>query len=242
MGAAPTVGRLTRLAQVASTQDLVHQLGEEGAPHGSAIVAVEQVSARGTRGRAWQAPPGGLWLSVLLRPEDATAVDVLSLRVGLAVARALEAAGKVPPIGLKWPNDLILGDRKLAGVLCEARWRGERLGWITVGVGINVANPIPDEVRGTAARLGDHDPQLTPDALAEPVRTAIAGVDLAAGQLSLAEVDEFGRRNWLRGRRLLEPIVGIAGEVLADGTLQVRAEDGNVQVARGGTVVLEGRS
>lgn len=225
-----------------STQDLVHRLGEEGAPHGTAIFAREQVGARGTRGRAWRAPPGGLWLSVLLRPETPAAVEVLSLRVGLAVARTLERAGKVPPIGLKWPNDLILGGKKLAGVLCEARWRGERIGWVTVGVGINVTNPIPDEVRGMAARLGDHDSHLTPDTLAEPVRAAIAGVDLAAGELSAAEVTEFGGRNWLHGRRLLEPIAGVAGEVLADGTLQVRGDDGNVRVARGGTVVLEERA
>ena len=233
---------LSIIDRAESTQDLVHRLGEEGAPHGTAIFAREQVGARGTRGRVWRAPVGGLWLSVLLRPEHPAAVEVLSLRVGLAVARTLERSGPVPPIGLKWPNDLILGDRKLAGVLCEARWRGERIGWVTVGVGINVRNPIPDEVRDTAARLADHDPWITPDLLAEPVRSAIAGVDLASGDLTPDELAEFERRNWLRGRALVEPIPGIAGEVLADGTLQVRSEDGNVRAVRGGTVVLAGRA
>lgn len=188
----------------------------------------------------WRAPPGGLWLSVLLRPEDPAAVEVLSLRVGLAVARTLERSGSVPAIGLKWPNDLILNDRKLAGVLCEARWRGERIGWVTVGVGINVRNPVPEEVRETAVRLVDHDPALTPELLAEPVRSAIAAVDLATGELAAEELTEFARRNWLRGRRLLEPVSGLAGDVLADGTLQVRGEGGNVRAARGGTVVMAG--
>lgn len=233
---------LSIIERAESTQDLVHRLGEEGAPHGTAIFAREQVGARGTRGRAWRAPPGGLWLSVLLRPGDPAAVEVLSLRVGLAVAGTLERSGSIPAIGLKWPNDLILDDRKLAGVLCEARWRGERIGWVTVGVGINVRNPIPAEVRDTAARLVDHDPEMVPDALAEPVRGAIAGVDLASGDFTSEELAEFGRRNWLRGRRLLEPLSGVAGDVLADGTLQVRGEDGNVRAARGGTVVLAGRA
>jgi BirA family biotin operon repressor/biotin-[acetyl-CoA-carboxylase] ligase len=165
---------------------------------------------------------------------------VLSLRVGIAVARAIEEAGAVPPIGLKWPNDLILGDRKLAGVLCEARWRGERLGWVTVGVGVNVANPVPDEVRETATRLADFDPALSPDLLAEPVRRAVGAVDLARGTLTDAEVAEFAARNWLRGRGISEPLPGVAGEVLADGALQVRAEDGSVQAVRGGTVVVRG--
>ncbi|MGH7734654.1 MAG: biotin--[acetyl-CoA-carboxylase] ligase, partial [Gemmatimonadales bacterium] len=145
MDATSTVVRLTRLVQVGSTQDLVHQLGEDGAPHGSAIIAAEQANARGTRGRAWHAPAGGVWMSVLCRPEIPSAAEVLSLRVGLAVAIALEAETRIPSIRLKWANDLMLADRKLGGILCEARWRGDRLAWITVGIGINVTNTLsPD--------------------------------------------------------------------------------------------------
>lgn len=216
----------------------MHRQGEEGAPHGSAIFAREQVGARGTRGRSWQAPAGGLWLSVLLRGDPVAGVEVLSLRVGLTVARALEGDGQLPAIGLKWPNDLILDDRKVGGILCEARWRGDRLAWVAVGVGINVRNPVPAEVRMTATRLADHGFEFTPDQLAEPVRQAVAGVDLQRPALIGDELAEYGRRNWLRGRRLVEPIPGVAGEVGADGALQVVDARGAVRLVRGGTVVV----
>lgn len=232
---------LTRLARAASTQDLVHQRGEDGAPHGTAIVAAEQMEARGTRGRAWSAPVGGVWMSVLCRPAVAAGVEVLSLRVGLAVAAALEGAGTLPPIGLKWPNDLILGDRKVGGILCEARWRGQQVAWVTVGIGINVRNPIPAEVAATASRLADFDPGLDEIALAEVVAVAIAGAGTGGPALSPAELQAFARRDRLRGRRLAAPVPGIAGGVAADGALIVKADDGSVRTVRAGSVVLEDR-
>ncbi|MGB7213244.1 MAG: biotin--[acetyl-CoA-carboxylase] ligase [Gemmatimonadales bacterium] len=238
MDTASTDVRLSRLAQVASTQDLVHQLGESGAPHGSAIVAAEQVNARGTRGRAWHAPAGGVWMSVLCRPEVPSAAEVLSLRVGLALAAALEAETRIPPLRLKWTNDLMLGDRKLGGILCEARWRGDRLAWVTVGVGINVTNPIPTDLRGTAARLADHDGTTSAEALAEPVRRAIAGINGGSAELSLEELREFEHRDWLRGRMLAAPAVGIAMGIDPRGALLVRGVDGRVTAVRAGSVVL----
>lgn len=221
-----------------STQDLIHALGEAGAPDGTAIAAREQVGARGQRGRAWHAPAGGVWMSVLCRPEGDVVPDLLSLRVGLAVARTLEAAGTIPSLGLKWPNDLMLRDRKVAGILCEARWRGDRLGWIAVGIGINVRNPIPAEVQATAARLADADPALAPEDLALPVADAIVSAARQVGPLDGDELAEFGRRDWLRGRRLEAPAPGIAAGVGPDGALLVRGPDGRETAVRAGTVVL----
>lgn len=119
---------------VPSTQEVAHWMAEDGAPHGAAVAAREQLAGRGTRGREWYSPIGGLWMSVVCRPRHAVSAACSALRAGLAAAAAVEA--RVPaatPIALKWPNDLYRDGRKLGGILCEARWQGDRLAWIVVG-------------------------------------------------------------------------------------------------------------
>jgi len=108
---------------LASALDAVHELGSQGAPAASVVIAEEQTAGRGRDGRTWYSPPGGVWLGVLLRPSRAE-LGVLSVRVGLAVADAVDALLGRPETRLKWPNDVLLGERKLAGTLCEGRWHG----------------------------------------------------------------------------------------------------------------------
>ncbi|MCU0621721.1 MAG: biotin--[acetyl-CoA-carboxylase] ligase, partial [Gemmatimonadales bacterium] len=97
-----------RLAEVGSTQDALHRLAESGAPTGTAVVAEVQRAGRGSRGRGWESPPGGLWMSVLWRPGPGDDPRLLSLRAGLAVADVLEGVGGLPPVQLKWPNDVLV--------------------------------------------------------------------------------------------------------------------------------------
>ena len=142
--------------------DVMHEIAGRGAAAGTAILAGEQLQGRGSRGRSWHSPPGGLWLSVLFRPPVAQGVEVISLRAGLAVAEALQPL--IPkPVQLKWPNDVMLYGRKLGGVLCEARWQGESLGWVVVGVGLNIKNYVPHELEGGAVSLAASgiDPDLS---------------------------------------------------------------------------------
>lgn len=228
---------LVRLEQVASTQDEAHRLAEAGAPAGAAVVAREQTAGRGRRGRAWTSGAGGLWLSVLARPRRAATVEVLSVRVGLALARALEEASGVASVGLKWPNDLLVGDRKVGGILCEARWQGELLAWVVVGVGINVANRPPDDARLPATALGEHRPGLAPGALLEPVLAAVRGAIAVEGPLGPHELAAIAARDRLRGRRLLEPVAGTADGIEPDGALRVIDDAGAVTLVRAGTVV-----
>ena len=229
---------LSRQARVASTQDLIHALGDAGAPTGSAVVAEEQVGGRGSRGRTWASPPGGLWMSVLCRPASEAAASVLSLRVGLAAAGVLEALAPGTPLALKWPNDLMLADRKLGGILCEARWQGSRLAWVAVGLGLNVANPLPDEVRHRAVTLASVAPGLAPDALAEPLRAAIAAAGAATGPLTPEEVARYVARDWMHGRGLAEPATGTGAGLAPDGALLVRGADGLITAVRSGTVLV----
>jgi len=230
---------IIRLDAVGSTMDALHALAVSGAVAGTAVVAQSQSAGRGSRGRSWSSPLGGLWVSVLSRPASA-GLELVSFRTGLAVAEALGRLGAGDRIRLKWPNDLMLDERKAGGILCEARWQGASLAWIVIGLGLNVENRPPTELEASAARLRDVLPGITADALAEPVIAAVRGVDAAAGLLTDAEHARFASRDWLRGRAIEAPAAGTAAGVADDGALLVRRPDGTTAVVRAGTIVLAG--
>ncbi len=228
-----------RVESTPSTQDLLHELAASGAPAGTAVVARAQTLGRGSRGRSWESPVGGLWLSVLLRPLVEPALEVLSVRVALAVAGAIESATAARvTIGLKWPNDLMLAGRKLGGILCEARWQGGALGWVAVGVGVNVRNTIPASLADSAIALASVLDDVEPERLIEPVVTAVAAIGGRQGHLGAEEAADFAVRDWLRGRRLREPGAGTAEGVSPDGALILRRDDGSVQEVRSGSILL----
>ena len=168
--------------------DTAHAMAELGAPHGVAVAAREQGAGRGRRGRTWVSPSGGLWLSVVCRPRGATGMEHLSLRVGLAVAETLEQLlPGAPGISIKRPNDLLIAGKKVAGILCEARWEGPAPSWVVVGLGLNLANPLGEELADIATTLAHHQIEATPDQLAEPLARAIADATLASGPLTPEE-------------------------------------------------------
>jgi len=228
---------LLQLERTPSTQDLIHQLAEEGAPHGTAVAAGEQTAGRGSRGREWQSPPGGLWLSVLCRPPDAAAAaEVMSLRAALAVAPVLEQAVPGVRLSIKWPNDLLVDGLKAGGILCEARWQGTVLGWIAVGLGLNVCNPVPQELGALATALSRYAPGLRPEPLITPLVQAIAGAGQQPGSLTETEVAEFAARDALAGRTLTGPVAGVADGISRRGELRVRLAQDQVSLLRSGTV------
>jgi BirA family biotin operon repressor/biotin-[acetyl-CoA-carboxylase] ligase len=229
--------RFYRYERVGSTMEVIHQLAADGAEAGTVVVAGEQLEGRGSRGRPWHSPPGGLWLSALFRPPAAGGVEMISLRVGLAVAEAIEPLVS-RPIQLKWPNDLMLGERKTGGILCEARWQGGALGWVAVGVGVNVRNDIPREFKDTATSLAQERPEITVDEIIEPILAVLRGTDLGAPRLSATELDQFSRRDWLNGREIQSPVHGMAAGLSEDGSLLVRSATGSDIPLRSGSVEL----
>lgn len=226
-----------RFDSLPSTQDVLHHLAAGGAPAATAVVAAEQTAGRGSRGHEWSSPRGGLWLSVLCRPESIPAVEVLSIRVALAIADAIEHSAPTAGVLIKWPNDLMVMGRKTGGILCEARWQGSTLGWVAVGVGINVVNEIPTDLQDQAIRLAAVAPALLPEHLVAPLVAAIDGAANRSDILTTDEVDAFHRRDWLLGRRLVAPVIGTADGVEADGRLRVRALRGELTHVRNGGVV-----
>ncbi len=222
--------------------DRLHGLAADGAEAGTVVVAGEQTGGRGSRGRGWRSPPGGLWLSALFRPRVATGVELFGLRIGLAVADAVEALGPDVSVLIKWPNDLMVGDRKLGGILCEARWQGESLAWVVAGVGINVANPIPDELAGVATALAERLPGVTPELLEPEVAARLRALDAGSERLGPAELAGLRHRDWLHGRRLRAPAPGTGAGISDDGALLVRADSGAIAAVRAGTVELADHS
>jgi len=236
------VSAIHRFHRLSSTQDELHRLAAVGAAAGTVVVAAEQEAGRGSRGRHWASPLGGLWLSFLCRPPRPVGVEVLSLRVGLAAAEALGEFGGLPPVALKWPNDLMVGDRKIGGILGEARWQGDSLAWIAVGVGINVRNPLPAAVRTPPGRLAEWRPDLEPEQVLGPLLARLAPLAASASGLTSAEMEAFGRRDWLAGRELAAPVQGFATGIAEDGSLLVRLPDGRTVGVSSGSVVLPGEA
>lgn len=215
------------LDRVGSTQDEIHRLAVDGAPHGTVVVAAEQTGGRGTRGRGWSSSRGGLWLTVLLRPAAPPVVEGLSLRVGLAVAALLDRFEGLR-IALKWPNDLLQGGRKLGGILCEARWAGDRPEWVAVGLGLNVRNVLGPELAGQAVSLEALGVDVSADDLAGPAAAAILEAGARSGPLTAGETAAFAARDWLRGREVTAPVAGVVTGVGPDGLLLVRTPAGTV--------------
>ncbi len=148
---APLAGPLLAYASTPSTQEIGRALGREGAPEGTVVVADHQLAGRGRRGRAWIAPPGSaLLLSILLRPSLPWARwPELTLAAACAVVEAVEAQTGLAPT-LKWPNDVLVGERKLAGILAEGVMG--HAAFLVLGIGLNVSQRLPDWPAALARR------------------------------------------------------------------------------------------
>lgn len=236
------VPELRIFGTVTSTNDVLRQLADEGAPAGTVVLADVQEQGRGRRGDRWVSTPGkGLLLSVLLRPSHVSNLGPVPLRVGLAVIRAIDGSAGIEA-RLKWPNDLLVGNRKIAGVLCEASY-SRRDPSIVVGVGINVLQGVddwPEDLRRTAGSVltvtgkSRPRPPIAEALIREIVKLSACGV----GELEPWVLSEINRRDALRGRLVCVDgrRVGTAAGIEADGTLLVRDERGCLRRFLNGSV------
>jgi BirA family biotin operon repressor/biotin-[acetyl-CoA-carboxylase] ligase len=218
-----------------STMDEAHALAVRGAPAGTVVVALEQTAGRGRGGRRWESSPGaGLWFSLVERPGSTSGLDVLSLRLGLRLAPVLDrfASGAVR---LKWPNDFLLDDAKLGGILIEARWRDTTLDWVAIGVGINLLPPanVPSAT-GLGART-------TRSALLAALFPAARSAAAVTGSLTAEEYAQYASRDHAWGRRVSEPAPGLARGITPDGSLVIETDAG-LAYFRAGSLVYAGDS
>jgi BirA family transcriptional regulator, biotin operon repressor / biotin---[acetyl-CoA-carboxylase] ligase len=167
--------RLESYDALESTSDTCVARAKAGEPEGLAVLALRQTSGRGSRGRQWQSLAGNLNLSLLLRPRlPASESGVFPLLAGVAVAKAVETflPDYAVPM-LKWPNDVLLGGAKLAGILIDAAPRGALLDWLVIGVGINLAQ-TPEIPGRLTTKLAAHGGHAEPLAAAQAVLNHLA--------------------------------------------------------------------
>lgn len=227
-----------------STQDEAKTRALSGAPEGTLIVADRQTAGRGRLGRTWISPPGGLWYSIVLRPPVAPdAVPALILVAALEWARVLESRGV--PARLKWPNDLWVEGRKVAGLLTEMSAEMDRVHWAVLGVGINVSNEPPTNTEVPAAALKEWlGNRVTRQELLSSWIDRFSASYRRYGAAGFAPFRRaYEARSWLRGRSVryqtaTGTATGRAGGVDAVGRLRVETPRGSVAVAAGEVSLL----
>lgn len=225
----PLWGPLSGGGTTASTNDDCKTLARRGAGEGTVVLASEQTGGRGRLGRRWSSPPGGVYFSALLRPPlPAADVAPLSLVAGVGLARGLAALGV--ETSLKWPNDVLLEGRKLAGVLLEMSAEAEAVEWLVVGCGVNVkrTQKLPD----TAAVLADVSqpaPGLAAVAAACLDGLADAYIDFRRGGFAALHAEYEGRA-----------CLTAADVTVSDASGAVRAAGRVAGVDESGRLIVEG--
>jgi len=233
------------LATTSSTQDIAREMADHGAPEGTAVIAGTQLSGRGRLGRSWLSPEGGLATSIILRPAM-SAVPLLPAISALAVFRTIKHLGI--EAGIKWPNDILIGGRKVCGILIEHTLINSMVGYSIIGIGININfdTALYPEIAGFATSLSM---QL--------------GHELPVGQVALSVYTEMENlylqsvtpdlitREWADnmhtiGRRVKvqsgsSVIEGVAETINKSGHLLLRLDDGTVQeIVAGDISVIPG--
>lgn len=220
--------------------DEITRLAAEGAPEGAAVITGVQRAGRGRAGRRWVTPPGAALLcSVLLRPTlDVHLLSLLPIDAGLAIAEAIEAVAPVR-CQLKWPNDVLIDGRKVAGILAQTRAIGERVDHVNLGFGVNLntdAEDLPDGATSIAQETGQRvDPQLFEQTVFDRLSDRYGAFCAAGGELDLGP--------WLDRAYLLGAMVkivdgdreltGVYRGIDANGALLLETEQGLRAVVSG---------
>lgn len=233
--------------ETASTNDDAVTLvsAKMGIPDGTVVTALSQTGGRGRHGRRWSSPEGGLWQSIIItRPVPLQRAASLTLVASVAVRRALQKHSELP-ISIKWPNDLLVGGKKLGGILAEVKAQGETTSYAVIGIGLNTnvdASEFPSEIQATSTSvwsesgrrithvdfeadlLKELDPLISHVAVGGPGFSSVSDEWRAAS----ATLGRFVRVNL--GERIIE---GRAVELDDDGTLHVDTGRGVVKVLSG---------
>jgi BirA family transcriptional regulator, biotin operon repressor / biotin---[acetyl-CoA-carboxylase] ligase len=227
--------RLSIHQTLPSTSDLCRERAEAGEAEGLAVLAIRQEAGRASHGRGWSSPEGNLYLSVLLRPDvKLHQAAQWSLLAGVALAETVASLlPQAAPLSLKWPNDLLLGGRKIAGILLDSAGDTEgRLSWLVIGMGLNLAS-APDVPGRETACLAELIAPPAPQQVAPILLNHLARWHATALAHGLGPV----REAWLaRSQRLGAPMTLRAAGGDIDGTFAGLAEDGSLLLRREGRV------
>ncbi len=251
LGKTKVVGRdIQVFEQTTSTNDVIERLARDGVKEGAVVFAESQTKGRGRLGRAWMSPARkGLWFSVLLRP-DLRPQETTRLTVASATAlrRAIQSETGLAP-EIKWPNDILIRGRKVAGILTELSAELDKVRHVILGIGVDVnlgANDFPAELRKTATSLRiEAGEKLSRPELATALLRELDG-DYArvCGNAFGSVADEWEAHCTTIGRAVTIQIGGrrVSGRAESlndDGALLLRTEHGHLERITGGDVTLE---
>lgn len=239
--------KIVYLSEVGSTNEEAKKLAGEGALEGTVVIAERQTRGKGRLNRTWVSPPGGIWLSLILRPKIApNEAPKIAFLAALAAAKAISQLGL--NARLKWPNDVLINERKVCGVLMEADAEVEKVNYLIVGIGINAnfePELFPSEFRGAATTLKHELGKKI--SRAELVRRLLEEFEMAytifnRGEFS-AILDEWKKLSATIGARVRvitsgRTIEGTAEDLDKDGALLVRVGDRAERVIAGDCVHL----
>jgi len=249
-----TFGRtLHVLEEVASTNTQAAVLAQDGAPHGTVVVAESQTSGRGRLGRHWHSPPGkNLYCSILLRSlptreRQPLWLSWIPLIAALAASRAVQVVANLK-VSVKWPNDILIGDRKLGGILCESSGIGTSHAGVIIGTGLNVnirRDEFPEELREIATSLAI-EAQHPCDRTAL-LAALLAELETRCESFLTGNHEDILKEYMLRcatiGQRVRielahgEQIDGVAESIQADGSLRIIRKDRTTVDIRTGDVI-----
>ncbi len=243
------------LQEATSTNHEAMKLAQQGAPDGTVLVAETQTAGKGRLGRSWYSPPGdNLYCSVILRnqPADDLAgwLSVIPLLSAVAVARAVQRVTDLKPL-LKWPNDILVGDRKLGGLLCESSLSGPSTTFVVVGIGLNVNGSregFPEDIREIATSIAAETGRQCDRA--SLLASILLELELYSETLLTRPpetfLSEYARLCTTLGRRVRvslsegQTIEGLADSIAPDGSLRILREPasgGDLVEVRAGDVV-----
>jgi len=228
------------LARCGSTNDEAARLARAGARHGTIVIADQQDAGRGREGRPWASPPGtGLYLSAVVRPPlPITLVPPMTLAIGVGLCDTARAFGA--DAYLKWPNDALVGGKKLAGVLVESHTQSTRVEAVIVGIGINLAGEPPLATATTLELASGRAPPDREAVIAELCAHVERWIDryVASGIAAITPAWHERMATGLTARVMIDgaPLVGDVAGLDHDGALLVRDVTGCVHRVRSGDV------
>lgn len=243
----PGAFQLVALDRVDSTNEEARRLAETGAPAGTVVWALSQTAGRGRRERVWRSPAGNLYFSLLLRPiVPAVRAMQCSFIAANAVADAVQAVLPEPQrVACKWPNDVLIGGRKVAGILLEAAaGEGGRLSWMVIGIGVNIADHPRDTEFPATSLAAEGGAGVNAPGMLERIMSGLDEGLEAWAEEGFAPVRKawlaraFGLGERIRVRLEKETLEGIFAALEPDGTLVLREAGGERRIAAGDVFVL----
>jgi BirA family transcriptional regulator, biotin operon repressor / biotin---[acetyl-CoA-carboxylase] ligase len=230
------------LQELSSTNELAKEVAHNS-ENGTVVLAMIQTQGRGRLSRQWASPLGGIWMSLILKPKmPLSNVHQINMAVSVAVSKSIQNLYGLDA-GIKWPNDILINERKVCGILMEVSAEVDRLDYAVVGLGINAnvdVSGFPDEWKSTsiAHQLGKDVSRV------ELIQKLLQEIEAAYEQMSSIEVyEEWRRRSITLGRRvritsMTGDLIGVTEDLLKDGSICLKTKEGHKRVLAGDCIHL----